>query len=134
MSYARAEEYTEPYDMYNPVSNYTEAYGPKNTPMVPAYVPPMVNPYFSNPFGYGQVRTGARVDPRYEANYVRGYDPEQLDKPIYEQWSEYILKGADSQLSTSTKSKRARNVNLLKKASSPESEWSSRQDFFLTPQ
>jgi len=136
MSYAQPFDYTEPYDNYMPTPNYYEAYGPRNTPMVPAYSPPKVDPYFPNPYGHGQVRTGAKVNQQY----VVGYDPDQLDHTIFETYANQVMKGADAQISTSTKSKRARNINMLNhtfgspRATSPYSDWSGRQDFFLTPQ
>ena len=94
-------------------------YGPKNTPMVPAFIPADVNPYFPNPYSIGQVRTGARVDPAYVP------EPE----PIHQQWSRNVLKGANSHLAASTKSKRGRNVHLLNSTNAPRA--TAAQDFFF---
>lgn len=118
-------DYAELYNNYAPSPAYYEAYGPSNEPSVPAYIPPRVNPYFPNPYGQGQVRTNAKVSPRY----VRGYDPTQ-DRTIYEAYAEHIMKGADPRVTGSSKSKRARNVNLLNYTmGSPRSQ--TEKDFFL---
>ena len=106
-------EYTEYDHLYKPTYCYRPAYGPSNQPQVPAYSPPLVDPYSVNPYGYGQIRS-AQLDPQCANRYVRGYDQLQLDKPLYEQWSNRLInEGVTECVSTSSKSKRAKNVNLL---------------------
>lgn len=92
MSYAQPFDYTEPYNNYAPTPNYYEAYAPRNAPH-------MGNPYHQ----------GNRIE---TADLVVGYDPTQSSH-IFETHTNQVLRGVGSHISTTSKSKRARNVNML---------------------